>query len=82
MTLANSLKNPLSQNLIDFKNAIEEDLAGALRIEIFDNAQLYSETQGRAAVSAGGIDMAVVPLGDYAGDIPAAGLFQQPFLFD
>jgi C4-dicarboxylate-binding protein DctP len=82
MTLANSLKNPLSQNLIDFKNAIEEDSAGALRIEIFDNAQLYSETQGRAAVSAGGIDMAVVPLGDYAGEIPAAGLFQQPFLFD
>ena len=82
LTLASSLKNPLSQNLIDFKNAIEEDSAGALRIEIFDDAQLYSETQGRAAVSSGEIDIAVVPLGDYAGDIPAAGLFQQPFLFD
>ncbi|WP_088348850.1 MULTISPECIES: TRAP transporter substrate-binding protein DctP [Rhodomicrobium] len=82
VTLANSLKNPLSQNLIDFKNAIEEDSSGALRVEIFDNAQLYSETQGRAAVSSGAIDIAVVPLGDYAGDIPAAGLFQQPFLFD
>lgn len=82
VTLANSLKNPLSQNLVDFKNSIEEDSSGTLRIEIFDDAQLYSETQGRAAVSAGKIDMAVVPLGDYAGDIPAAGLFQQPFLFD
>ena len=82
VTLANSLRNPLSQNLIDFKNAIEEDSSGTLRIEIFDNAQRYSETQGRAAVGSGEIDMAVVPLGDYAGDIPAAGLFQQPFLFD
>ncbi len=82
VTLAGSLKNPLSQNLVDFKNAVEEDSSGALRIEIFDNAQLYSETQGRAAVSSGQIDMAVVPLGDYAGDIPAAGLFQLPFLFD
>ena len=80
--MAGSLKNPLSQNLVDFKNAIEEDSSGTLRIEIFDNAQLYSETQGRAAVSAGEIDVAVVPLGDYAGDIPATGLFQQPFLFD
>lgn len=82
LTLASSLRNPLSQNLIDFKNAIEEDSSGALHVEIFDNAQLYSETQGRAAVSSGAIDIAVVPLGDYAGDIPAAGLFQQPFLFD
>jgi C4-dicarboxylate-binding protein DctP len=82
LTLASSLRNPLSQNLIDFKNAIEEDSSGAVRIEIFDDAQLYSETQGRAAVSSGDIDVAVVPLGDYAGDIPAAGLFQQPFLFD
>jgi C4-dicarboxylate-binding protein DctP len=82
VTLASSLRNPLSQNLIDFKNAIEEDSSGALRVELFDNAQLYSETQGRAAVGSGAIDIAVVPLGDYAGDIPAAGLFQQPFLFD
>jgi C4-dicarboxylate-binding protein DctP len=82
LTLASSLRNPLSQNLIDFKNAIEEDSSGSLHIEIFDNAQLYSETQGRSAVSSGAIDIAVVPLGDYAGDIPAAGLFQQPFLFD
>ena len=28
LTLASSLKNPLSQNLIDFKNAIEEELLG------------------------------------------------------
>src|SRR5262245_37481771 len=82
LTLANSLKNPLSQNLVDLKSAVEEDSAGTLRIEIFDNAQLYSETKGRAAVSSGEIDIAVVPLGDYAADIPAAGLFQQPFLFD
>ncbi len=82
VTLAGSLKNPLSQNLVDFKNAIEEDSAGTLAVKIFDNAQLYSETEGRAAVSSGDIDIAVVPLGDYAGDIPAAGLFQLPFLFD
>jgi C4-dicarboxylate-binding protein DctP len=82
VTLAGSLKNPLSQNLVDLKNQVEEDSSGSLHLEIFDNAKLYSETQGRAAVSSGEIDMAVVPLGDYAGDIPAAGLFQQPFLFD
>jgi C4-dicarboxylate-binding protein DctP len=82
VTLTGSLRNPLSQNLVDFKNAIEEKSSGTLRIEIFDNAQRYSETQGRAAVGSGEIDIAVVPLGDYAASIPAAGLFQQPFLFD
>lgn len=82
LTLASSLRNPLSQNLIDFKSAVEEESSGTLHVEIFDNAQLYSETEGRAAVSTGAIDIAVVPLGDYARDIPAAGLFQQPFLFD
>jgi C4-dicarboxylate-binding protein DctP len=80
--LAGSLRNPLSQNIVDFKTMIEEQSAGSLHLEIFDNAQLYSETQGRVAASAGEIDMAVVPLGDYASEIPAAGLFQQPFLFD
>jgi C4-dicarboxylate-binding protein DctP len=81
-TMAGSLKNPLSQNLVDMKSDVEEESSGAVRIDIFDDAQLYSESQGRKAVSAGEIDMAVVPLGDYAADIPAAGLFQQPFLFD
>lgn len=82
VTLAGSLLNPLSQNIVDFKSFIEEQSAGSVVVDIFDNAQLYSETQGRTAASAGEIDIAVVPLGDYAGDIPAAGLFQQPFLFD
>lgn len=82
LTMAGSLKNPLSQNLVDFKDAIEEDSSGTLKVEIFDNAQLYSETQGRVASSSGDIDIAVVPLGDYAGDVLAAGLFQLPFLFD
>lgn len=81
-TLAGSLRNPLSQNLVDFKNIIEEESAGSLKIEIFDDGQRYSETEGRAAASSGEIDIAVVPLGDYAGNIPAASLFQQPFLFD
>lgn len=82
VTLAVSLKNPLGQNLVDFKNDVEEKSAGAINIAIFDDAQLYSETQGRAAVGAGEIEIGVVPLGDYAADVPVAGLFQQPFLFD
>ena len=82
LTLAGSLRNPLSQNLVDFKDMVEEKSAGSLKIEIFDNGQRYSETEGRVAASSGEIDIAVVPLGDYAGNIPAASLFQQPFLFD
>ncbi len=82
VTLAVSLKNPLGQNVVDFKNEVEEKSAGAMKVEIFDNAQLYSETEGRAAVGSGEIDIGVVPLGDYAADVPVAGLFQQPFLFD
>ncbi len=82
VTLAVSLKNPLGQNVVDFKNEVEERSAGGIKVEIFDNSQLYSETQSRWAVGTGEIDIAVVPLGDYAMDVPVAGLFQQPFLFD
>ncbi|MBX2805278.1 MAG: TRAP transporter substrate-binding protein DctP [Hyphomicrobiales bacterium] len=81
-TLAKSVRNPLNQNLVDFKEIIEKKSSGSLRVEIFDNGQRYSETEGRIAASSGEIDIAVVPLGDYAEDIPATGLFQQPFLFD
>lgn len=76
------LKSHLGQNLVMFKNEVEEQSAGAISVEIYDAAQLYKDKEVPAAVGSGSIEMGVASLTRYVGDIPAVDIFYQPFLFD
>ena len=76
------MKSHLGQNLLMFKNEVEEKSNGDIAVEIYDSAQLYKDKEVPAAVGSGAIEMGVASLTRYVGDIPAVDVFYQPFLFD
>lgn len=76
------LKSHLGQNLVLFKEKVEEASAGAIAVEIYDSAQLYKDKEVPAAVGSGSIEAGVASLTRYVGDIPAVDVFYMPFLFN
>jgi len=82
ITLQLPMKSHLGQNLQLFKNEVEKNSSGAIKVEIYDSAQLYKDKEVPQAVGSGSIEAGVASLTRYVGDIPAVDIFCQPFLFD
>lgn len=82
ITLQLPLKSHLGQNLELFKKEVEQKSNGDIAVEIYDSAQLYKDKEVPQAVGSGSIEMGVVSLTRYVGDVPAVDVFYQPFLFD
>ncbi|ASJ73110.1 TRAP transporter substrate-binding protein DctP [Granulosicoccus antarcticus] len=82
VTLQLPLKSHLGQNMVLFEKEVEEKSGGAIDVEIYDSATLYKDKEVPAAVGSGSIEMGVVSLTRYVGDVPAVDIFYQPFLFD
>lgn len=76
------LKSHLGQNLVLFKETVEEMSAGDITVEIYDSAQLYKDKEVPAAVGSGAIESGVASLTRYVGDIPAVDVFYMPFLLN
>jgi len=76
------MKSHLGQNLLMFKNEVEEKSNGDIEVQIYDSAQLYKDKEVPAAVGSGAIEMGVASLTRYVGDVPAVDIFYQPFLLD
>ncbi|MCP4009440.1 MAG: C4-dicarboxylate ABC transporter substrate-binding protein [Proteobacteria bacterium] len=75
------IKHHLGQNLLNFKNEVEQESGGDLKIEIYPSAQLYVDKEVPQAVSSGAIEMGVAPTTRFAGTIPAIDIFYVPFMF-
>ena len=71
----------LYENLELFKQLVEKGTNGALEIVIAHSGQLINEQDAPEAVATGRTEMASVAVNQYAGVIPAANLFVQPFMF-
>ena len=82
ITLQLPLKSHLGQNLLVFKEEVERESKGDLKVEIYDSAQLYKDKEVPQAVGSGQIEMGVASLTRYVGDIPAVDIFYMPFLFN
>ncbi len=82
ITLQLPMKSHLGQNLLLFKNEVEKNSGGAIKVEIYDSAQLYKDKEVPQAVGSGAIEAGVASLTRYVGDITAVDVFYQPFLFD
>lgn len=81
LSLQVSAKHPIGANIVFFKEQVEKASDGKLKIEIYDSAQLYRGNEIPQAVGSGAIDMGLVLIDEYAGTIPAVGLFSVAFLF-
>jgi C4-dicarboxylate-binding protein DctP len=82
VSLQDSISNPLNHSLVEFKDEVEARTKGAVTVNIFDQSQFYNDYQVPNAVGTGAVEMGLAPLGQYASDVPAAGVFLQPFLFN
>ena len=80
VTLQLPLASHLGQNLLVFKEALES--TSDIRVEIYDSAQLYRDSEVPEAVGSGEIEMGVASLARYVGDIPAVDVFYMPFVLD
>ena len=74
------LSNHLGQNLLYFKQQLQQQ-SDAIKVEIYDSAQLYKDKEIPHAVGSGAIEMGTASLTQFAGDVAAVDIFHQPFLF-
>jgi TRAP-type C4-dicarboxylate transport system substrate-binding protein len=81
VTIQVSTKHPVGANVVYFKDQVEKVSGGELKVEIYDSAQLYKGSEVPQAVASGAVDMGVVLIDEYAGTIPAVGLFSVAFMF-
>lgn len=82
ITLQLPLKAHLGQNLLMFKQEVEKESNGDIKVEIYDSAQLYKDKEVPQAVGSGAIEMGVASLTRYVGEIPAVDIFYVPFMFN
>lgn len=80
ITLQLPLKSHLGQNLLMFKEEVESK--SDMKIEIYDSAQLYRDSEVPEAVGAGEIEMGVASLTRYVGEVPAVDIFYMPFVLN
>ena len=81
-TIQLPLSSPLGANLVAFKERVEAAGAGAIEVELYPSAQLFTDREVPAAVASGQIEMGVASLARFAGTIPAVDIFNVPFLLN
>ena len=82
ITLQLPLKNILGQNHLAFKEIVERESNGEIKVEIYDSAQLYKDKEVPQAVASGAVEMGSASLTRFAGTIPAVDLMFVPFTFN
>jgi C4-dicarboxylate-binding protein DctP len=75
--------NPImGRGVVLFKEQVEKETEGTLRIEIFDGGKLYNDHQVVGAVQSGAIEMGAAVISQISKRLPAANIVEQPFLFN
>jgi C4-dicarboxylate-binding protein DctP len=82
VSLQQSITDPVGQNILDFKQEVETRTKGAVKVRVNEKAKSVPGRSLLQAVGNGQAEMRVGSLGEIAKDVPAAGLFAQPFLFN
>lgn len=81
ITLQLPITHHLGKNLAAFKEEVERETKGGIKVEIYPSAQLYKDSEVPQAVSSGAVEMGVASLAQFAGTIPAVNIFEVPFSF-
>jgi C4-dicarboxylate-binding protein DctP len=77
-----SAGNPINENIQDFRREVERRTGGALKIALLGKGQVYEDNEVISAISSGAIEMGATSLNQFAYDVPLAGVFLQPFMFN
>lgn len=71
----------VSKGLEVFAAKVAEYSAGEMKVKIFDSAQLFKDTEIVEALQDSLIETGLVPVNKWSGMIPAADVFEMPFVF-
>ena len=87
VTLRATLQTPVSnpfygRAMLRFKEELGKQSENGIALQIFDNAQLFTNDQVVDAVSSGAIDIGTTAVHNFAKKVPAAAIIDQPFLFN
>jgi C4-dicarboxylate-binding protein DctP len=74
--------SPTGQNIREFARQVQAQTNGAVKIEILGSDQAYDERGVVSAVTSGAVEIGATPLSQLVPDVPLAGAFLQPFLFN
>ncbi len=81
VTLQLPATHSLGQNWLAFKEIIEKESGGDLKLQLFPSAQLFKDKQVPEAVGSGAVDAGSAFLGRFAGSVPAVEIVNLPFFF-
>jgi C4-dicarboxylate-binding protein DctP len=82
LSLPISIDSAIGRNISEFMREVEARTQGAVRMELQGRDRLYEENEVVSAVASGAIEMGATPLNQFAYDVPLAGAFLQPFMFN
>ncbi|AER65963.1 TRAP dicarboxylate transporter, DctP subunit [Thermovirga lienii DSM 17291] len=71
----------ISKGMDIFAQKVSEYSNGELKVEVFHSAQLFKDTEVVEAIQEGLVEMALIPVNKWSGMIPAADVFEMPFIF-
>lgn len=71
----------ISKSLELFASKVDEYSQGKIEIKVFPSAQLFKDTEIVEAIQEGNIELGLVPVNKWSGMIPAAEIFEMPFVF-
>jgi C4-dicarboxylate-binding protein DctP len=66
----------------EFADELEKQSGGALKVDLGQKQQTYKDNEIVSAASSGAIEIAGTTLNQFAYDVPLAGVFLQPFMFN
>ena len=82
VTLQLPMTHSLGENWKQFKDIVEKESNGDLKVIIFPSAQLYKDKQVPEAVGSGAIEAGSAFIGRFAGSVPSVDVVSIPFLFE
>jgi len=72
----------ITDALYMYKQYVEQKSNGRVVVEVYPAQQLYNDKDLVNVLPKGGVDMAIANLDMWTGLVPAAGLFNMPFIFE
>jgi C4-dicarboxylate-binding protein DctP len=82
MSLPISADSPVGENIREFARQVEARTGRNVKVQFQGKDERFEEHEVVAAVASGTIEMGATTLNQFAYDVPLAGAFLQPFLFN
>jgi len=71
----------ISKGLLLFAGKVKEYSKGTVEVKLFDSGQLFKDTEIVEGLQEGLVESGLVPVNKWSGMVPAADVFEMPFIY-